>query len=61
MLRLASVLYAIAGPTLMGIFMIAALVAGYDTLNYILIAVALGAALALPVAYYIATTIKGNE
>ena len=61
MLRLASVLYAIVGTTMAGMLIIAALVSGYDTLNYILIAAALGATLGVPTAYYIAKAIKAEE
>lgn len=61
MLRLASILYAVIGTTLAGIFMIAALVAGYDTGKYILIAVVLGAIVAMPVSYYVASAIRAND
>ncbi len=61
MLRLASILYAIVGTTMAGLLMIAALVAGYDTAKYILIAVALGAIIAIPVSYFIAAAIKAND
>jgi len=60
-MRLASILYAIIGPTIMGIFMIAALVAGYDTMKYIIIVVAAGAIVALPISYFVAGAIKANE
>ena len=57
MLRLASILYSIVGTTLAGIFIIASLTMGYDTLNPILIAAAAGAVLAVPVSYFIAKAI----
>jgi len=61
MFRLASIIYAIAGTTLAGIMVIAALASGYDTLNYILIAAAIGATLGVPTAYFIAKALFGNE
>ena len=50
MLRLAMILYSLIGTTLAGSAVIAALTMGYGTLQPILIAAALGAALAVPVA-----------
>lgn len=61
MLRLTSILYAIVGTSLAGAFMIAALVSGYDTAKYILIAVSVGAVTAVPVSYYIARAIRAND
>ncbi len=61
MLRLASVIYAVAGTTVAGSFMVAALVAGFDTLPYIIAAVAAGFIVAIPVAYFVAKAIKNNE
>lgn len=61
MFRLASILYAVASPTIMGILIIVALVSGYDTLKYILIAAGVGAVLAMPVSYVIANAIKAAE
>lgn len=61
MLRLASVIYAIAGTTLAGIMVIVALTTGYDTLNYILAAAAIGAIAGFPASYFIAGAIKGND
>ncbi|MHA1127857.1 MAG: CTP synthetase [Alphaproteobacteria bacterium] len=61
MLRLASVLYAIVSTTVMGMLIIVALVAGYDTLKYILIAVGVGAVISLPISYYIAAAIKAED
>ena len=61
MFRLASIIYAMAGTTLAGIMIIAALTAGYDTLNYILIAAAIGALAGLPASYFVAKAIRGLE
>lgn len=61
MLRLASILYAMAGPTMAGILVVVALASGYDTLKYILIAAGLGATLALPTSVFIAKAIKATE
>lgn len=57
MLRLASILYSIIGTTLGGSFMVASLVTGNDTLVPILIAVAAGFVLAVPVSYFVAKAI----
>ncbi len=61
MIRLASLLFAFVGPTMAGIFMIIALVSGYDTLKYVAGSAALGALLALPTVYFVAKAIKDNE
>lgn len=61
MLRLASVLYAMVGTTMAGIMVVVALVTGYDTLNYIVMAAAIGAIAGLPAAYFIAKTITAND
>lgn len=61
MFRLASMIYTIASGTIMGIFIVVALVAGYDTLRYIVIAAAAGAVVALPVSWYIARAIKALD
>ncbi len=61
MLRLASVLYAMVGTTMAGIMIVVALVSGYDTLNYIVIAAAIGAIAAFPTVYFIAKAITANE
>ncbi len=58
MLRIASLIYTMASATLMGIFIVIALTAGYDTLKYVVIAAAAGAVVALPVSYYVAKAIK---
>lgn len=61
MLRLATILYSIVATTTVGILIIIALVAGYDTLRYILIAAAAGAVLALPISYFVASAIKAED
>ncbi|PKP71423.1 MAG: CTP synthetase [Alphaproteobacteria bacterium HGW-Alphaproteobacteria-4] len=57
MFRLASILYALAGPTLAGILVIAALTTGRDDLRSILWAAVIGAVLGLPTAWIIAKKI----
>lgn len=54
MLRLAMMLYSLIGTTLAGSAVVVALVIGQDTLRPILIAAALGAIAALPVAWAVA-------
>lgn len=61
MFRLASIIYAMAGITLAGIMIVAALTAGYDTLNYILIAAGTGAVAGFPASYFVAKAIKDME
>ena len=58
MFKIESLIYTIASSTVMGIFIIIALVSGYDTLQYVVIAAAAGAVVALPVSYFIAKAIK---
>ena len=60
MMRLASILYSLISTTLAGSFIVVSLVAGYTTLNPILIAAALGFVLAVPVSWLIARQITGN-
>lgn len=60
MMRLASILYSLISTTLAGSFIVVSLVAGYTTLNPILIAAALGLVLALPVSWLIARQIVDN-
>ena len=57
MLRLAGILYSLIATTLAGSFVIAALTMGYDTLQPILVAAAVGFAAALPAAWVIAKKI----
>ncbi len=54
MLRLAAIIYALTGPTMAGVLIIAALATGLDTLRPILIAAAVGFVAAVPVAWIIA-------
>jgi len=58
MLRIASLIYTVASSTVMGIFIVIALASGFDTLEYVVIAVVAGAIVALPVSYFIAKAIK---
>ena len=58
MLRLASLIYTMASATLMGVFIVVALVSGYDTLKYVVIAAVVGAVVAMPVSYMVAKAIK---
>ena len=57
MLRLASILYFIIGPSVAGACVIAALVTGYDTLQPILLAAGVGAIIAVPLSYVIASAL----
>lgn len=61
MLRLASILYSLIGTTLAGTLVIAALTMGYDTLQPILVAAAIGFVLALPAAWLVAKGIVENN
>lgn len=54
MFRLAALLFSLISPTLMGVGIVAVLVAGYGTLLPILIAAAVGFVLALPVTWQVA-------
>jgi hypothetical protein len=53
------VIYLMAGTALAGGFVIAALTLGYDTRQPILIAAALGALAALPVAWVVGNKLQG--
>lgn len=57
MLRLAAILYSLIGTTLAGSFMVAALVAGFDTLIPIVASALTGAIVALPVTWFITRAI----
>jgi predicted PurR-regulated permease PerM len=57
MTRLMLILFSMISTTLMGIGVIAALTAGFDTLNPILIAACIGFVLAIPVSWYVARTL----
>ena len=54
MLKLIPLIYIIAGATLAGIFMVAGLTMGYDTLKPIIIEALSGFAVALPVTWLVA-------
>ena len=58
MTRLTMILYSMIGTALAGSAMVAALTAGYDTLNPILISAAVGAVVALPVSWFVAKQIS---
>ncbi len=53
MLRLASILFSIVATTTAGVAIIASLTMGYDTLNPILIAAAIGFVIAFPITWII--------
>lgn len=59
MLRLAMLLYSLAGTTLAGSLVIVALVAGYDTARGIIIAALLGFVLAVPASLLLARKLAG--
>lgn len=61
MLRLATILYSVIATTMAGSFFIAALVIGYDTMVPILVAVALGVVMAIPISYLVARAIISNK
>ncbi|MDF1804554.1 CTP synthetase [Thalassovita sp.] len=61
MLRLASILYSLIGTTVAGTLVIAALTMGYDTLQPILIAAAVGFIVAVPVTWLITKGIVENN
>lgn len=60
MLRLGFILHLFIGSTLAGSAMIASLVAGYDTLNPLLIAAAVGFVAAFPVTYVVTKKLLEN-
>ncbi|SDI46901.1 CTP synthetase [Lutimaribacter saemankumensis] len=60
MMRLASILYSLISTTLAGSLIIVSLVAGYTTLQPILIAAAAGFALALPMSWAVARQLYNN-
>jgi predicted PurR-regulated permease PerM len=59
MTRLMMIIFSMASTTLMGTFIVAALVMGMDTLQPILIAAALGFVAAIPVSWIVARQIAG--
>lgn len=60
MLRLAAIVYIIVGPTVAGIAMITALVAGHTTSNAVIWSVLIGFVLALPVSWVLARQIDSR-
>ena len=60
MLRLASMLYGIISPSLAGAGVIAVLVLGFTNVTPIVVAAALGAILAVPVSYLVASKMTGQ-
>ncbi len=61
MFQFAAMLYSIIGTSVAGIFIVAALATGNDTLQPILIAAAAGAIIALPMSYFVAKAIFSNR
>ena len=59
MLRLAALIFIMSGATLAGILIVAALVAGDDTAQPIVIAAGLGFAVAIPVSVVVARKLTG--
>lgn len=57
-MRLMMVLFSIISTTLMGVGVIVALTTGYVTLTPILIAAAIGFALAVPASWYVAKQLE---
>ena len=60
MTRLMLILFSMISTTLMGIGVIIALTTGYDTVNPILMAVAAGFVLSIPVSYFVAKAITAQ-
>lgn len=54
MFRLALLLFVVIGASVAGILIVAALVAGYDTQTPIVIAAAIGFAVAIPISWVVA-------
>lgn len=59
MTRLMMILFSMISTTLMGVGMVVALVMGYDTLNPLLIAIAIGFLLSFPASWIVAKQITG--
>lgn len=57
--RLMMILFSMISTTLMGVGMIAALTMGYDTLNPLLVAIAIGFVVSIPASWFIAKQITG--
>ena len=60
MARLAAILFFVIGTTLAGSFMVAGLTMGYDTTRPIIIAVAIGFLVAIPISVMVAKAIIKN-
>ena len=60
MTRLMMILFSMISTTQMGVGVIIALTTGYDTLQPILIAVAVGFLLSIPVSFYVAKAITAQ-
>lgn len=60
MIRLMSIIYALAGPTLAGIFMTAALTMNRVDPMSIIVTVAAGFLLALPISWFVAKRLSEN-
>ena len=58
MFRLALILYAMIGTSLAGILMVAALTAGYDTTQPVVISALIGFVIGLPVSWFVAKAIS---
>jgi hypothetical protein len=61
MFNLVSVVYTFISATIVGIFIVAALVLGYDTLTPLLIVIVAGFVVALPVSYFVAKAMSEVE
>lgn len=59
MTRLMMILFSMIATTLMGVGMVVALVMGYDTLNPLLVAIAIGFVASFPASWFIAKQITG--
>ena len=59
MTRLMMILFSMISTTLMGVGMIVALVMGYDTLNPLLVAIAIGFVVSFPASWFVAKQITG--
>lgn len=60
MIRLMGIIYALAGPTLAGILITAALVMNMFTIQAMIVTAAIGFVVALPVSWYVAKMINEN-
>jgi preprotein translocase subunit SecF len=53
------ILFSMISTTLMGVGMVVALVLGYDTLNPLLVAIAIGFVASIPASWFVAKQITG--